>query len=312
MEVSARTRNALSTAFGVLAALVLVAVASRGSTPAGDDRTRAPGDALLDLLFTLYLAAMALGAVFFVYLLVLQRRARADGQPVRRRSVWELGATMLFLVLLGVLMARRLATYDRAPPIEQETDAIGRGTGVPTLTTSPDATTYEPGFAWLPALVTALLVLLAVGGWWYAGRARKRARGELREGLATAVARAVDESLDDLRAEPDPRRAVIAAYARLEIVLAAHGLPRLPAEAPFEYLARMLAELEVGEAAARGLTDLFERAKFSQHAVGPEMKEQAIVALETVRDQLLAARELAERERAAAAFLGDRKAGTAR
>jgi hypothetical protein len=142
--------------------------------------------------------------------------------------------------------------------------------------------------------------VLAVAGWWYAGRARKRARGELDLGLATAVARAVDESLDDLRAEPDPRRAVIAAYARLESVLAAHGLPRLPAEAPLEYLARMLAELEVGEASARALTDLFERAKFSQHAVGPEMKEQAIEALESVRDELRLARELAERERAAA------------
>ena len=61
------------------------------------------------------------------------------------------------------------------------------------------------------------------------------------------AAAAVDESLDDLRAEPDPRRAVIAAYARLERVLAAHGLPRKPAEAPLEYLGRMLAELSVSD-----------------------------------------------------------------
>ena len=110
----------------------------------------------------------------------------------------------------------------------------------------------------------------------------------------------MDESLDDLRAEPDPRRAVIAAYARLERVLAAHRLPRRPAEAPLEYLGRMLAELSVSPEAARRLTDLFERAKFSQHAVGTEMKEEAIAALETVRDDLLAARALAEQERQAA------------
>ena len=61
----------------------------------------------------------------------------------------------------------------------------------------------------------------------------------------------------------------------------------------------MLAELSVREVAAVRLTELFERAKFSQHAVGPEMKEQAIGdALETVRDDLLAARALAEQERA--------------
>jgi hypothetical protein len=82
-------------------------------------------------------------------------------------------------------------------------------------------------------------------------------------------------------------------------VLAGHGLPRKPAEAPLEYLGRMLAELSVSDRAARALTDLFERAKFSQHAVGPEMKDEAIEALETVRDDLLAARALAEKERAA-------------
>ncbi len=152
----------------------------------------------------------------------------------------------------------------------------------------------------MPVLVTMGLIILAVVAWWYAGRARKRARGELHSELAAAVALAVDESLDDLRAEPDPRRAVIAAYARLERVLAAHGLPRKPAEAPLEYLGRMLAELSVSDRAARALTDLFERAKFSQHAVGAEMKDEAIDALQTVRDDLLAAQALAEQERAAA------------
>ena len=164
--------------------------------------------------------------------------------------------------------------------------------------------------SWLPVLVTLGLILLAVLAYWYAGRARKRARGELHSGLAEAVAQAVDESLDDLRAEPDPRRAVIAAYARLERVLAAHGLPRKPAEAPMEYLGRMLTELSVTDRAARALTDLFERAKFSQHAVGAEMKDEAIDALQTVRDDLLAAKALAEKERAAAIEAQRKQAAT--
>jgi hypothetical protein len=229
---------------------------------------------------------------------------RVQAGEARRRGLLEMLGTMLVLVALGTLLGRRLATYDRAPPVEQEADQVGRGAGVPTVETTADPAAYEPGFAWLPALATGGLIVLAVLGWWFAGRARKRARGELRVGLATAVARAVDESLDDIRAEPDPRRAVIAAYARLEQVLAAHDLARLPAEAPFEYLGRILTELEVGEAAARALTDLFERAKFSQHVVGPEMKEQAIAALETVRDELRVARELAEQARREALAAG--------
>src|SRR5207237_263983 len=55
---------------------------------------------------------------------------------------------------------------------------------------------------------------------------------------------AIGESIDALRAEPDPRRAVIAAYARLEAELEAIGRPRRPAEAPLEYMARILGGTE--------------------------------------------------------------------
>jgi hypothetical protein len=305
VERSSRLGNALLVGGGVLASLVVVAIASRGDTPSGDDRSRTPGEALLDVFFTLYLLAMAAGAVFFVALLVLRRHVRVQTGEVRRRSAAETIATVLALAFVGTLIARELIAYDRRPPLEQEVEAVGRGGGVPPVTTSADATTYEPAFAWLPALATVALIALALGGWWLAGRARRRARGELGSpGLAAAVARAVDLSLDDLRAEPDARRAVIAAYARLEQVLAAHGLPRLPAEAPLEYLARMLAELAVGGRSARRLTDLFERAKFSQHAVGPEMKEDAIAALERVREELRLASEERERARKAALAAG--------
>ena len=299
MEVSARTRNAILTTIGVIAAVVLVAVASRGSTSLGDNSTRKPSDALTDIVFALYLVALVGGAIMFVYLLVLQRRVKVQSGKAKRKSLLEMLGTMLVLLVVGTLMARRLAGWKPPAPAEPE-EAIGQANTLPIDTTpQPTAGSFQSDVSWGPVLITLGLILLAVVGYWYAGRARKRARGELHTGLAAAVVQAVDESLDDLRAEPDPRRAVIAAYARLERVLAAHGLPRKPAEAPLEYLGRMLAELSVSDRAARALTDLFERAKFSQHAVGAEMKDEAIDALETVRDDLLAAQALAEKERAA-------------
>jgi Domain of unknown function (DUF4129) len=297
VETSSRTRNALLTVVGVLAAVVLVAVASRGSTSLGDKGSRKPSDALMDVFFTLYLVALIGGAVLFVYLLVLQRRVKVQTGKAPRKSLLEMLATMLVLVAVSVLFARRIAGWERPAPIEPEV-GLGQQT-IPIDTSTEPTSSYEADVAWMPVLVTLALIVLATVAWWYSGRARKRARGELHSELAAAVAQAVDESLDDLRAEPDPRRAVIAAYARLEHVLAAHGLPRKPAEAPLEYLGRMLAELSVTDRAARTLTDLFERAKFSQHAVGAGMKDEAIDALETVRDDLLAAQALAERERAA-------------
>ena len=87
METSSRTRNAFLTVLGVLAALVLVAVASRGSTSLGDSAARKPSDALTDILFALYLVALIGGAVMFVYLLVLQRKVKAQAGKAPRRSL---------------------------------------------------------------------------------------------------------------------------------------------------------------------------------------------------------------------------------
>jgi hypothetical protein len=309
METSQRGRNALLTTFGVLVAVGVVAIAARGSTSAGNGTTRKPSDALLDVFFTLYLVAMLGGAVMFVYLLILHRQVKAESGRGRRRSLVEMLFTFAVLVGVSMLFARRIATFNRPPPGEPE-EAVGRANSLTVHTSADPASPYQAEVAWLPVLITVGLIVLAVGAWWFAGRARKRARGELRLDLADALAQAVDESLDDLRAEPDPRRAVIAAYARLERVLTAHGLPRKPSEAPAEYLARMLDDLSVTPRAARRLTSLFERAKFSQHAVGTERKEEAISALETVRDDLLAARALAEQEREAAIAAQRERAAT--
>ena len=105
---------------------------------------------------------------------------------------------------------------------------------------------------------------------------------------AMALSAALDESVDDLRAERDARRAVIAAYARMERALERQGLPRWAYEAPLEYLARVLRELRVRSASVLALTELFERAKFSPHAIDAEMKDEAIGALIAVRDDLKA------------------------
>jgi len=298
MEVSSRRRNALLTALGVLVALVVVAIAARGSIPTGEGGTRRPTQALIDILFTLYLLVLASSVALAIYLVVLRRQIAARGGSVGRRS--RLESLLIAVVLIGAasVLGRRIADQDAlAPPVAPQPTFQNGASG------TSDGVAYEPEFAWAPALVTVGLLVVALGAWWYGGQARKRARGELRsrdDRLATDLAAAVDASLDDLRAEPDPRRAVIAAYARLERVLAAHRLPRRPAEAPLEYLARMLDDLAVSPEAARRLTDLFERAKFSQHAVAAEMKEEAISALETVRDDLLMAHAFAEEERKAA------------
>ena len=130
-------------------------------------------------------------------------------------------------------------------------------------------------------------VLLALGVLAAATRRRLRPPTE-RIRAPEVLAAALDESLDDLRDDPDLRRAIIAAYARMEIALGAAGLPRRPAEAPLEYVERALLALDTSSEAVRRLTDLFEWARFSQHEPEPSMKDEAVDALVAVRDELRA------------------------
>ena len=145
--------------------------------------------------------------------------------------------------------------------------------------------------SWIPIAIVVGLVVAAVIAYVVAerrSRAGRRGSGQLAEDLAVVL----DETLDDLRAETDPRRAIIAAYARMERVLAANGIARRPAETSDEYLARVLGDLALGSDAVARLTALFTQAKFSHHSIDSTMKEEAIDALERVRDELRQAEEI--------------------
>jgi hypothetical protein len=100
------------------------------------------------------------------------------------------------------------------------------------------------------------------------------------------VAATIDDAIDDLEREPDPRRAVIAAYARMERTLGLHGLERKLSETAIEYLRRVLHELTARSAAVEQLTSLFERAKFSKHEITADMKQEAIDSLVEIRESL--------------------------
>jgi hypothetical protein len=72
----------------------------------------------------------------------------------------------------------------------------------------------------------------------------------------------------------------------MEQTFAAYGVAREEAEAPLEYLARVLDRLSVSVASVRRLTQLFARARFSEHEVDTGMKDEAIEALVGLRAEL--------------------------
>jgi hypothetical protein len=284
----------------VLAVLVLVgvvAVASTGSTAAGTDETRAPADILLDTFFSLALLALIPAAALFVYGLAQRKEIAREVASGRYRRT-GIASFLVFMLLFSAVVYFRLRNWNPVFGGEEPGGVVGpEGTARPPERGPGTGTEYEPRFAWIPVLVVVMLAATGIAAYVIAARRRGRAIDPADEDVAEQVAEDIDETLDDLRAEPDPRRAVIAAYARLERALGASGVPRRPAETAEEYVARVLDRLDVDGVPVRVLTDLFAWAKFSQHDVDEAMKLRAIASLEQIRNELRDAAQRREEER---------------
>jgi hypothetical protein len=274
-----------SAPLAVLAAPVLlglVAIASRPLAATSSAGLTAPewigvaADTMLQTLLIVLMVAAVAATVINVWAIL----PLPSGAP-RPRPLRVALASYLYLAAAVAILVLRV----RVRPLPLHTTAGSGVPGLAELRSRPIAS----GVTWIAIL--AALIILAVATlillrWWRSLAGRSSAVDPRLLDPAPArdrLAAAVGESLDALRAEPDPRRAVIAAYTRLEVELAAIGRPRRPAEAPLEYVARILSQLRVDAAALRRLVDLFEWARFSQHSVDRPMKEEAIEALLQVR-----------------------------
>ena len=167
--------------------------------------------------------------------------------------------------------------------------AFGLGRTLPSIPAGPAGSAVGGG--WVTAVIVVSALALAAG---YGLRGvRFRRPGSALARLAAQLQEAVEDSLEPLEEEADPRRAVIGAYARMERSLAGVGMPRARHEASLEYLDRLLTLVDAPGAVAQRLTDLFQVAKFSDHSIGEEMKREAIGLLVELREHLRA-RELVE------------------
>jgi Domain of unknown function (DUF4129) len=293
-----RERRGLLAAGVAVALLALVAVGSlRGPLGSGRGRPSYPAD-LIDSLLLLLLLAMVAAAVLAVVSLWQDRH---QVQQRRRRS----GSFALILPMAAVLVLW----------LVQDVLGLGGGDRDQTPTSTPPApSTVEvpapPSDSGVVPWVVAGVALIAMVGIVVAQLVAERRRRRPPRSPAERLVELFDDTLEDLEREPDPRRAVIAAWARMERGLAAAGLPRRPSEAPFEYAGRVLESAldpagqvtprALGLSPAHRLTGLFERAKFSHHDIGDRDRAEAIAALRAVRQELAEAAEPAAREEAAA------------
>lgn len=272
------------------ALLAVVAVASHAHRPGGGSTASTPHapTLLFDYFASAMLVLFPIGTMIVIWAMAQGRHQRLlAGETNWLRTLVSLGVMCALLAAAVYLNKQRIGHGLHFGGSQQTRSNQGK----PAKTgkkQKPEAAAYHAQFRWVPAVIAGSIIL-GIAGAGVTVYIRKRRGGDewAREAaLAAALDEVLADSLDDLRADPDPRRAVIRAYARMERTFAAYGVPRDEAEAPLEYMARALDRLSVSAYSVRRLTQLFSRAKFSPHEVDAAMKDDAIEALVGLRAEL--------------------------
>ena len=274
-------RLALIGVVGVLLAVVAWAVTgvqTRGAS--GSGRTMSPA-----MSGTLNAVVAAAWGAAFVVLIVMARRLRRRPEGLEPRPPKPWWVTMVaWLIVASVFLIPLLFRNgkDREP----------QPNPTPTATPGSDPTgTAEDQRRPSSWVIVGFVAGAAAAGAALAFAARRRVsieedREPLHELLLNVVS-VVDDSISDIERDPDPRRAIIRAYVRMEAVLARGGIPRRPSETPLEYIDGALRTLAIPAGPARSLTDLFEIARFSDRPIDVSMKRRAIDCLLDIRSALM-------------------------
>lgn len=246
------------------------------------------------LVVVLYFCLISVALIGYTLWASRRRLSKNDPFPWKDTLV-----TVFLAVVLAAVLAVISGLVKRHGNPDMTTTTIKAGRRVLRSGKGASLAYYQWPLVGLAAVVAGAVVLLLVRRLWAErvggarGRLGHRARALPAEesGPDAQVLAALEDSLEEIQRETDPRRAVIRAYMKMGQILADRGLGRLDHEAPVEYLNRALVGIRLSRAAAERLTDLFVRARFSTHAVDPQLKNDAIAALTAVRDELQAAQQ---------------------
>jgi hypothetical protein len=276
-------RRLLLSGIALTVLLAVVALASHAHRPGGG---AGGGTAETPRLIVAYVLSAMFVLFPFGVLAVLWMASLGRREKLLKSSgsVASQFRTIFTFALIAIPVAYLFRHYVHVHPTR-----AGRGAGSGSGNIKLDPGHAATGqFQWLPALIVGSL-LFVVAASLVAAIIWKRMRGddwEREAELFVALDEVLADTLDDLRGEQDPRRAVIRAFARMEQTFAAHDVARDPSETPRQYVERALDRLGISGTSVRQLTKLYERAKFSRLEVDESMKGDAIDALAGLRAEL--------------------------
>jgi hypothetical protein len=282
--------SSLAAAFVITLAAVGRMTAPASGGPAVSGVIRLPG-AVTAVVVVLF------GLAVCVFLVDLLRRSLAHARRDEAEPADEPAPVPTWIRRLGVIMSLvnvvALAYLWRRALLEGGLFAGlgGLASGLALPASEPESA--PPIFNWVfgGLALAAGLGALGFALWVAFGDRFARPDEDPVDPSPAALDAAVDESLEDLRAETDSRRAIVRCYARFERVAADSGLARQPSLTPTEFMREVLRGLPMPRAAVPSLTGLFELARFSHHALGPRERDRALDALNEIRTAMDARRD---------------------
>ncbi|MCP5029306.1 MAG: DUF4129 domain-containing protein [Actinomycetia bacterium] len=272
-----RSRALTVTGFGI--AWLAVMVIGAGT---GDPDANIPVPNIGDVVTAVFIVMLFMGLVVLV-LSILDRA----GKPTTAKKRGGIGG--LFVLILIVLALNQIA--NRPDQVEVEVEVEVEEEVFAPAPTMPEVTRERPGDAsrhQLTLLTVAALAALAAA---FVIRQRRRpgpgVEVEGPEEVRSVVARRLALTARQLRSEPDPRRAVLLAYAGLEAGLDDQGQGRAPQETAYEYVGRILRSAAVDPEPVEVLAHLYHDARFSDRVITVAEQAQAALAFEQAHDQLV-------------------------
>lgn len=286
-DPSASSRTGPAVVAAGAAALVTLGLVAYLAAGAGteDAQVSAPGVDVPAAWFDVILGVIGgLTLVVWLALLVAAVTERSGGNDLRPSRT--IPGMLLAAALLWFMFT--VWTPSEAPTISEPPPSAPPGELGPELPTDPTPTGTATSTGWLLAGLGLVMVTVAIAAW----SSRSKVRKETGDGAGVVQRRRhlliglLDDALTDLRDHPDPRAAVIAAWARLENALTTVDVLRVPGDTPSRYLAKVLVTVEASATAVEGFTGAFERAMFSPDRITEVDQAAAVDALVAVRDEL--------------------------
>ncbi len=253
---------------------------------------RHPASVTLTVAVTLF-GLFAMGCLLWVLSVSLigHRGARihAGQEQKPRRLAAALPVLVLLVLVLFVAARRRQRLFSPRPGAAAATGHTAAHSAVSFVPAASLSTV-----AAVLAVLALLLLRRRILRWRhhrpFGHLERSDRRIEWPPAEPSSLARSLAEvRVPDPEQEPDPRRAVIAAYVAMTHAAGETGAVRRIDETPSEFLERLLDAAGASADAASHLTAVFELARYTTRPVEESLRSSAIAALHRVRAELGAA-----------------------